>query len=578
MNNIEFIKQATNTEVAQGIIEFRGNQINHLNQKTVKKALYKHCSPELANKVIHGYRRSSSQPQAIEADFMKSNVEYIDIPRDIHYQRAIKVVTKMFKPSRTLKPVSFPDLRYYPWHLSVSAEVPFTINDKYIKIVAEKQRDGECDGKLTFHNLYDEIFYLNRALIHQIKDKDPQFWKDGVPKPYYYHTLHGRAHLVESHEDDKIRAVFGVTKLFLFAEAMFIWPLMKELLNGKTDSPMLWGYETIKGGWRALHSLLTSRNLNTFISADWSGFDRTVRHEIITDIHNIIRSYFTFEEGYEPTLAEAQGDARLGYPQSSTNAERLENLFEWMSYNTKHTPIKSPLENIYKWKHSGLASGFLQTQILGSMINATMLLTSLSALGINIEAKNFTLKVQGDDSIIGFAEREATINKEQFLEKLASETKRRFGATMNTKKSEIQNTVEGLSVLSYRNKGGYAYREEDKLLALLLHPEKSATPEDLAASAIGIAYSSMGSSKTVYNVCKDVHDFLTNKMNVKPNFRSWEWTIQMNHEELPFTEEFPTFQQLVELNTVYQPRSETAKQRMWPTRPKGEFGFHFVDD
>jgi hypothetical protein len=65
-------------------------------------------------------RRSDYSDEALIADFMRTDQPYHPIPIDDHVENAIEWVTREFRPNRTLHPVSFPDLRYYPLTLSVN--------------------------------------------------------------------------------------------------------------------------------------------------------------------------------------------------------------------------------------------------------------------------------------------------------------------------------------------------------------------------------------------------------------------------------------------------------------------------
>jgi hypothetical protein len=157
----------------------------------------------------------------------------------------------MFRPKRLLKPITFPDLRYYPWTISTSAEAPYTESKYWQDRLVQKQAEGETENaRSIFHNLYDEIFHINRQLVHDIKFGRQPFWnKQGEPVPYKWNYLHSRSHMVKADKPDKIRAVFGVPKLLLMVENMFIWNLQREYLNRKPGtSPLLWGFETIRGG------------------------------------------------------------------------------------------------------------------------------------------------------------------------------------------------------------------------------------------------------------------------------------------------------------------------------------------
>lgn len=562
---------------------FRRTRSNHVRTGIIKKAIYKICSSELADKVIHGYRRSEGGDDIAETDFQRSDVPYFDLKRDFHYLRALRVCEKLFRPSRTLHPIAFPDLRFYPWTLSVSAEAPFTVEKHWRTKIQQRQADGEeLDGRLTFHNLYDEVFQLNRHLIHQIKEGDKSFWNlDGTPKPYWYNTLHTRSHMVKSNEPDKLRAVFGVPKLLLMAENMFLWNIQKEYLNQKINSHMLWGFETFKGGWLKLWNRLYSKKCSTFLSADWSGFDRFALFECIDDVHNMWRSWFDFSK-YEPTRANSGlPGIQLSYPHSKTSPEKIERLWQWMCYCIKYTPIKGQSGQLYQWQFNGIASGYQQTQLMGSFVNAIYILTCLSELGINIESENFDLLVQGDDSLTAFPEIYTDQEFPIFLKDLETIAKRRFNANLSVDKTAIGDSLNSVDVLSYSNVQGIAFRDEAELLAHLLYPEKFQTLEATASCCIGIAYASMGCSKVVYDVCHDAYSFLTNSFHIDPDVNYLQDFFRVRGS--PLTDDFriprfPTFDECFSQNFEIRSRPESEKQRLWPTIPTGEFGFRFINN
>nr|UDL14405.1 MAG: putative RNA-dependent RNA polymerase [Partitiviridae sp.] len=563
---------------------YKRQQINKFAESIIKKAIHKTCDPVLATQAIHGFRRSQGGDDAAEKDFLRSDVPYFPVNRDFHYRKALRVVEQMFRPSRVLQPISFPDLRFYPWNLSVSAEAPYTVDKRWKDLIREKQRDGEIDdGNMSFHNLYNEIFDQNRILIHQIKDGHPAFWnEDGTPKPHHFTTLHTRAHLVKQEDDDKLRAVFGVPKLLLMAENMFIWNLQKEYLNGKVKSPMLWGFETFRAGWMKLLTTLKKGKNNSYISTDWSGFDRFALFEIIDDVHTMWRSWFDFDHGYEPTASITHPEGtKLGYPTSATKSIRLQRLWDWMTWSVKHTPIRAMSGNVYQWRFNGIASGYQQTQLLDSFVNAIMVLTTLSALGVNIESENFILKVQGDDSVCSMPERIHQIYGKKFLELMAQEAKTRFNATLSTEKTTFSDTLDDIEVLSYKNREGMAYRDEAELLAHLLYPERGRSLEDTAAACVGIAYASMGCSRQVYEACKDAFVFLTVELGRKPSI-DWlyKW-LNLRGKDVSFLEhynlDFPTFEECWSQNFDYGTRTEKAKQQLWPTKPTGDYGFYFIN-
>lgn len=271
-------------------------------------------------------RRSTSTDEAVIEDFKTFEFPEFKVPKDTHYERAIEFTRKAFQPKETLFPISFPDLRYYQWKLSVSAEAPWTIpsftftpsfrnldNESESPKLLErlsKLSNWISDTRVTiqqylnakyaagitinafprFHNLYNEIFQYNRVLVHQIKEGLAPFWIKGKPQPYYWLTLHARSHVVSQDEPDKIRAVFGAPKLLLMVENMFIWPLQAAYLNNPDTGRLLWGREMIRGGWKKLFSEIHAQGKpSTYLSLDWSQFDKRLLHEVIHDVHTIWR-------------------------------------------------------------------------------------------------------------------------------------------------------------------------------------------------------------------------------------------------------------------------------------------------
>nr|BBU59833.1 RNA dependent RNA polymerase [Rosellinia necatrix partitivirus 12] len=548
MNLVRLGRQPVNRRDRRFAERFNTRQQKVL-ESTIKKAIHKCCNEALARQAIHGYRRSKTDPRSGEVDFLKTDQPYHPVKRDLHYRRALKVTESIFRPTRRLKPIAFPDLR--------------------------SEGDIE-DGRISFHNLYNEIFHENRTHVHQIKNGESPFWKDGKPVPYEYTTLHSRSHLVKEDKPDKIRAVFGVPKLLLMVENMFIWNLQKEYLNEKTSKKaMLWGFETIRGGWMKLQGYLSKFRDNTVLSADWSGFDHKALHEVIDDVHQIWRSWFDFDQGYEPSKSDTHD-----YSVSETEEWRIQNLWDWMTHAIKHTPIKAESGNMYQWKFNGIASGFQQTQLLDSFVNCVYLLTSLSAAGINILSKSFIALFQGDDSVTSFPEK---VQNDIFLHKLSSEAKERFNADLSPDKTTI-GTTDDIEVLSYGNKSGCAQRPAAELLAHLLYPERPRTAETTAAAAVGIAQAAMGTSREVYDTCVELFTFLTTQWKVTPEYPERNPVLTHNpwndfNWKPTKVQTFPSFTETFLQNFDNRVRSENDKQHLWPTVPSDQAnGFHFLLD
>jgi len=516
----------------------------------------------------------------------------------------------MFKPSRPLHPISFPDLRYYPWNLKPNAEAPWNlpdfkftptfrdldgesetpklfeklsrlsnwISDKYVTVsqyLRTKHAIGMInDSRTKFHNLYSEIFQYNRLLVHQIKEGLPPFWKDGTPVPYYWNTLHARAHVVSATEPDKIRAVFGATKLLLMVENMFIWTLQASYLNNLDLGRLLWGREIIRGGWRRLFSEVHQHGTpQTFISIDWSQFDKRLLFELIDEVHQMWRAYFDFSK-YEPTSF---------YPNATPrDPRRIERLWKWMCYSIKFTPILLPNGDLYQWNYSGFGSGYQQTQLMDSFANMIMILTCLSALGVDINNPTFWIRVQGDDSLIAFYEYMFRLYGPHFLDKLAESAMFYFNAKLSTKKSEISSRLNGVSVLSYFNSFGLPYRTDEDLLRHLFFPEQNRDFPRLAGAAVGLAYAACGCSKQFHDLCEYIYNKLVNEKGYEPNDESVRWLVRAgiiaNYGELTrmLHTPFPTWIDLRANAWKHTPRSKSENERLWPTEPGPRKRFYFL--
>lgn len=520
----------------------------------VIRAFEKFLTPMEISRIKDGHRRSAYTDEALITNYMYGNIPKHEIIKDDHYYAGLEQVRKLFEPIEKTKPVSFPDLRYYPWKLGVSAEAPYTNNPSVKNSLILKHQAGIInDTRVTFRNLYNEMLIDNRMKIHIAKEGGTKDLQGRDLK--YWNQAHARSHLVKSDEEDKIRMVYGVPKLLLMAECMFIWPLINDLLC--RDGPMLWGHETLKGGWYKTYNWFASSKtkLNTFLAFDWRGFDRRVSFTVVDDLHDVMRSYILFDQGYVGTIF---------YPDSTTKLERTENLWNWMRDALKHTPDVLPNGDTYQRQHSGLASGFLQTQLLGSMYNALMILTTLSDLGIDIT--KVMIKVQGDDSIVGFSEYIHPSTFNSFTKMFATKAERRFGSELNTKKSRISNTLNGLPLLGYKNDNGYPTRDREELLAQLLYPERKSSEERLMARVIGIAYANCGYDSTVYSICEEIYKYLEDQ-GCKPDRAGLPGMFQffdlIQDEEEAFPMVFPSFYETMRDITSISVRTDSQKKRFW---------------
>jgi len=565
--NLRFLRK-----IAKWIIPWRfefklpDEVLEHRDQIVLNSALRFYSIDEVQQVLKN--RRSDFSDEAVIRNFELTEQPKHSMPNDEHVNRAIELTKTMFKPSEELLPISYPDLRYYPWNLPTSAEAPWNLNDfkfvpfqttydwldskwsyfknkigKYFTTrewLRYKQAMGIIkDDTPSFHNLYNELFVYNRALIHGIKYGSKQFWTpEGEPIPYYWNTLHARSHIVADDEPDKIRAVFGAPKLLLMAENMFIWQMQRIYLNND-EGRLLWGREMMKGGWKKLTDEINHRGSpNTVISIDWSQFDRRMLFSIITIVHGIWRSYFNFEK-YQATSFYVNPKPK--------DPKHIERLWEWICYCIKFNPILLPDGRLFQWTYNGFGSGYQQTQLMDSFANCIMILTCLSSLGININSDRFWIRIQGDDSLVTFYERVFDLYGPHFLTMLAASAQYYFNARLSIKKSKIQGRLDGITVLGYFNRYGLPCRTDEDLLRHLFFPERDQDWTRLAASAMGLAMASCGCSLRFYLCCKRIWYELVVKRGIKPKFSTLKWMERagmIERTEALEKADFPQFQTL----------------------------------
>lgn len=528
------------------------NPLTTITNRIIDFALHKFLTNSEANTIINDYHMSAWNEDALNHDINQLDSTEHTVPKDEHYWKAINKIATMIKPKKLLQPVHFADLRHYHWKLSTNVGAPFNSSkhwQDYVKAKFEHQQKGTPfdspiqrdlfteahkssepliinDTRMTKHNLYNEIFYITRKHIHIIKNGGTH--NDNGQNLQFWNTAFARQYAVHNDKPDKIRLVFGAPFCLLTSELMFIWPLQVHLmLMQGSESFMLWTFETILGGWYRLRNWFYTYALRHQLVAtlDWRGFDKDARHTVLKDIHScILRPCFDFESGYHPTH---------DYPRTSLHEDgtpvgpRLQNLWNWMTNTVLDIPLLLPDGRKITFTHSGIFSGYFQTQILDSLYNLVMIFTILSKMGFDLD--KVAIKVQGDDSIFMLLCYFIMLCT-SFLTMFQHYATYYFKATISQEKSEILPSLENAEVLKYRNRGGIPYRDEISLLVKLRHPERSTDPDAVAARCIGIAYAACGQLPRTYQICEDIFKYLTQHYDAKP--RQSELDIMFRHLEL----------------------------------------------
>ncbi|CAQ53729.1 RNA-dependent RNA polymerase [Chondrostereum purpureum cryptic virus 1] len=481
--------------------------MHHAVQAPVKHAMRKIL---LHNEFVHittKFKRSTIDDSSITEAFFKGDLPYHKVPKDGSYQRALAATMQVFAPQVPIKPVHYCDLRYYPWKLRPSAELPFTDDPALFKRVQHAaERKQIPDKRMSFGNLYNHIFEYLRPIIHYIKNGPFHLpFKTSWPQDDYLTPMrsHARSAIQPISDPNKVRFVYGYPKVGIFPQAMFFWPLFVYYhITGQ--SPLLWGYETMTGGWYRLnHELRSTPGISgSILELDWQGFDIHALFEVFDDIKNLSWSFFDCSHGYQPTK---------DYQGTSCDPDRLKNLWEWIWFSIKYTPIRLPDGRLFRRSWRGVPSGLFITQWLDSVYNCIMIFTILDAMGFEITS-DLIIKVLGDDSLTRLRLLIPYDQHEAFTIRFKHLAQYYFDAVLSDKKSRIHNTLNGVKCLGYRNNNGLPVRDRESLLTALLYPKaRRPTFEQLKARCIGIAYASAGNDPTTLEVCKDVYDYLDAK-------------------------------------------------------------------
>ncbi|AGY36136.1 RNA-dependent RNA polymerase [Dill cryptic virus 1] len=564
---------------------------NH--KKTLEHSFSKYLYEDEIHLITKEFRRSDIDLDSILDDFFSGDVEPFEIPFDEHVETGLRCMADAFRPPRLCRPVHILDVKHhYPYKWNVNAEPPFSTDEYFLsqrKTFGEfismheyehidkadffrrhPNRESHDLLKTTvppkFGYLKSVIFSWTRRWHHVIKDgfKDDTGLKT---TGYFYNRfifpmlLHTKTAIVKHNDPNKMRTIWGASKPWIIAETMLYWEYIAWIKLHPSVTPMLWGYETFTGGWFRLNNQLFCGMIkHSFLTLDWSRFDKRAYFPLLRRILYQVRTFLTFDEGYVPTHAAPY------HPQwDHEKALRLERLWLWTLENLFEAPIILPDGRMYRRHFAGIPSGLFITQLLDSWYNYTMLATILSSLGFN--PKQCIIKVQGDDSIIRLTVLIPHENHLKFMERLTELATYYFNAIVNVKKSEVANTLNGREVLSYRNHNGFPHRDEINMLAQFYHTKaRDPTPEITMAQAIGFAYASCGNHKRVLWVLNDIYNYYKDK-GYTPNRAGLSLTFGDSPDlfvpEIPL-DHFPTTKEIRRYLTCSSYVNEAQNARTWP--------------
>ena len=588
-HNFEYVG---NYSLPPGLLRVNAIAIaNH--KKTLDYAFQNHLYAHEIYSITHEHRRSDITLDAILDDFFSGDVEPFEIPFDSNVEKGLICMADAFRPPRLCRPAHILDVKhFYPYKWNVNAEPPFSTDEYFLK---QRMTFGDFIRKHEYEHIDKNDFFRRhpnteshdllktivppkfgylKSMVFSWTRRWHHIIKSGfkdithlASTGYLYNEfifpmlLHTKTAIVKQNDPNKMRTIWGASKPWIIADTMFYWEYSAWIKHNPGITPMLWGYETFTGGWfrlnRDLHTKMLQRS---FLTLDWSRFDKRAYFPLILKIMQQARTFLTFDEGYVPTKAAPY------HPQwSLDHSLRLERLWLWTLDNLFRAPIILPDGRMFKRHYAGIPSGLFITQLLDSWYNYTMLATLLSALGFN--PRHCIIKVQGDDSIIRLSTLIPSDKHDNFMLELAHLAKYYFNAVTNIKKSEINNSLNECEVLSYRNRYGLPKRDELTMLAQFYHTKaRDPTPEITMAQAIGFAYASCGNNLRILQVLKDIYDYYEIQ-GITPNRAGLTLTFGNSPDlampEIPL-DHFPTVSEIQALLVCSDYVNEAQNARTWP--------------
>ncbi|ADV15441.1 putative RNA-dependent RNA polymerase [Heterobasidion partitivirus 1] len=508
---------------------------NH--KRTLRHSFRTYLTSDEYDKIVNGYKRTNLDPSTITEDFFSGDIEDHPEPTDFKSQLSIEYglqcMIDAFKPPAPARVCHLYDVQWhYPFKWQVNAEAPFSTEKyfldlrkkfgdffdpvtklwtKYVNPLDALRRYGHTPPADTLNQVTPPKFGFMKNLIfsfvhswqHVIKSRFTS--NAGITHSNFLRQrflfpmlLHIKTAIVSFDAPNKLRSIWGVSKLWIISEAMIYWEYIAWIKLNPGSTPMLWGYETFTGGWfRLWRDLHTPGEDVTYITIDWSRFDKRAYFWLIRKIFIRTRCFLDFTNGYVSTK---------DYPTSPTDPDKLQALWEWTIEAFFDSPIVLPDGSMFKRLFAGIPSGLFITQLMDSWYNYTMLAAILHYMGY--DPRRCIIKVQGDDSIIRLYIQIPLHEHDLFLLRMQEVSDHLFGAKISFEKSELRNSLIGSEVLSYRNIQGLPYRDLIKMLAQFYHTKaKDPTPEITMAQAIGFAYAACGNDFRIHELLRSVYDY-----------------------------------------------------------------------
>jgi len=533
---------------------------------TVLRSMAKFLNTTEIEFVLSQRKRSQVTEESMLYDFFSGDIPFHKVKKDLHYYHALARTHQAFSPPHKCRPVHILDVEHhYPHRMSSNAEAPFSTEPFFRKqlrdpLYRERNAITDTDPRPSFGNMKNIIFDWSRRIHHEIKNGQD------FDKYLYYILLHTKTALIDIKDPNKLRSISGFPRPQNIAYVMLTWSYMADLKRRIGQTPLLWGYETILGGWFRLNAeLFASHIRGSIVTLDKSRFDKFFSFEIQDDIDTMVRTFLDFDHGYIPTQEYPHTDLTW----SKDKAARLNNLWQWLCYSFRQCPTVIFDGSSYKRKWFGMPSGVYTTQLYDTIHFSITNYTVLFVMHFTYE-QILLHKGEGDDIIFKLSVLIPPNEHQDFLDEYSSIDKLYFGSETRPNKCEIHNDPQDVQVLGYRNNHGMPHRDYLELLAQLYHTKMTTpTPSKTMATSVGIAYAIMRPDKPetlkAYKVCRDIFEYYASQ-GYTPDERTFRLTFYQDvlvGTSVPY-DKFPSVQDIQHnlMNYSYEPPS--TMKRFWP--------------
>lgn len=395
-----------------------------------------------------------------------------------HYRKALEMLVKDINVTEKFKMINFDGLGYVPQNYKASAEMPYVMDITFKEYLQNRFKSGEIPNSYpTKGNGLPYILCKEKTTINEIREG----------KRSYEQTHHSRVHSkspLTTVDKRKLRLIAGTPMTTIYIEIMLVHALNVHLQRNK--NAIAWGYETYKGGLVRLADEFKS--YNSFISLDFSAFDKRIPHWLIKDIHTVWKSLSSLDKYYsDPSTVRTL----------FANKSETERLWQYMTDAATIERLIMPDGHMFQRVHSGFGSGLYQTQLLGSHANFVMINAAMLYCGFSPDS--FELKVLGDDSVIAF---NYNGSLQGLLGKITNYLMKEFNAVVNVEKSVAYTGVRNLQFLSYKLINGEVRRVKNDLLGRLLYPEKdNSSLKNIKTRTLGMMIANFGFDEKIHKVC-----------------------------------------------------------------------------